>query len=64
MSARWFRRLLSRPAPKALPPLTTTHRALRETAPHHRQTIKNADAVLRDFKAFDHAFRIVPARKP
>ena len=62
MIGRWLRRVgLVRSVPKMapLPPLATTARELMATAPQHRKTIREADRTLRDWVAFDGAFRIV-----
>lgn len=65
MIGRWVRRVIARQASKLAPltPLPTTARQLTATLPQHRRTIKATDALLRDWAAFDGAFRIEPVRK-
>lgn len=49
-------RLVSRPP---LPAIPSTQPELARTERHHRQTIKKADGVIRDFQQFDGALRVV-----
>lgn len=65
MNGRWLRSVLGRQAAKVapLPPLSTAARQLAASAPKHRKTIRAADALLRDWTAFDGAFRIEHVRK-
>lgn len=62
----WLRRVALRLAPARTPlrPLSTTVPALKATRKHHAQTIRTADAAVRDFAKFDGAFRVVIERKP
>lgn len=69
---RWLRRMLGFPLPdrrtrpRAVPPLSplpSTQAELARTEPEHRDRLKKADRILRDYQRMDGALRLIPVRK-